>query len=274
MNVAQNIAFGLRLAKLGRSEIAARVADSLRMVRMEGYEQRQPRQLSGGQQQRVALARALVNRPEVLLLDEPLGALDLKLKKEMQLELKKIQQEVGITFIYVTHDQEEALVMSDRIGVMEDGILMQVGTPTEMYERPVNRFVADFIGETNFIEGALVEIDGDIGAVQVADGTRVTGRVRPGLALDERVSLSVRPEKILISDEPMADHPNHFPVTVENVAYVGSDTRIIARLPGGQTLDIWEPNRLSTVREEAYYAAGDSAYIAWTPLNALVLKGE
>lgn len=274
MDVSENIAFGLKLVKLGKSEIETRVKDALRMVRMETFADRRPKQLSGGQQQRVALARALVNRPEVLLLDEPLGALDLKLKKEMQLELKKIQQEVGITFIYVTHDQEEALVMSDRIGVMEKGILMQVGTPTEMYERPVNRFVADFIGETNFIDGRLVGISGDIGTVKVNDEMTLTARVRPTHIVDEPVSLSIRPEKILISDQPIANRPNHFPVTVENVAYVGSDTRIIARLPNGQTLDIWEANSLSTLDKEAYYAAGDRAYISWMPLNALILKGE
>jgi spermidine/putrescine transport system ATP-binding protein len=274
MDVSENIAFGLKLAKLGKSEIETRVKEALRMVRMETFAHRRPKQLSGGQQQRVALARALVNRPEVLLLDEPLGALDLKLKKEMQLELKKIQQEVGITFIYVTHDQEEALVMSDRIGVMEKGILLQVGTPTEMYERPVNRFVADFIGETNFIDGTLVNIAGDIGTVKVNDEMTLTARVRPTHVLEEPVTLSIRPEKILISDQPIANRPNHFPVTVENVAYVGSDTRIIARLPNGQTIDIWEANSLSTVDQEAYYAAGDKAHIAWMPSNALILKGE
>ncbi len=274
MTVAENIAFGLKMKRLGKSDIESRVAEALRMVQLAGYDNRHPRQLSGGQQQRVALARALVNRPEVLLLDEPLGALDLKLRKEMQLYLKGLQQEVGITFIYVTHDQEEALVMSDRIGVMEKGELVQVGTPTEIYERPTNRFVADFIGETNFLEGTLAGIEGNLGTVRLPDNSTVQGRIRHTTIEGEPVALSVRPEKILISDQPLNGKPNQFQVDVETVGYVGSDTRIRARLPGGQLLDIWEQNSLSTLDQEAYYAAGDKAYIAWMPLNALVLKGE
>jgi spermidine/putrescine transport system ATP-binding protein len=156
MTVAENVGFGLKMKGRKRSEIETRMSEALELVRLSGYEQRRPRQLSGGQQQRVALARALINHPAVLLLDEPLGALDLKLRKEMQTELKRLQKSVGITFIYVTHDQEEALTMSDRIAVMNGGQVEQVGLPEEIYERPQSRFVADFIGETNFIEG-LVE---------------------------------------------------------------------------------------------------------------------
>ncbi|MCA9918667.1 MAG: spermidine/putrescine ABC transporter ATP-binding protein, partial [Anaerolineales bacterium] len=160
MTVAQNVAFGLEMAKVPKSEIDKRVAEALEQVQMTPMSQRKPTQLSGGQQQRVALARALVNRPKVLLLDEPLGALDLKLRKAMQLELKQIQSEVGITFIYVTHDQEEAMTMSNRIAVMSNGLVQQIGAPREIYEHPHNRFVADFIGETNFLEGNVTEIDG------------------------------------------------------------------------------------------------------------------
>jgi spermidine/putrescine transport system ATP-binding protein len=167
MTVFENVAFGLEMKRLPREEIRRRVAEALRLVRLTGLENRYPRQLSGGQQQRVALARALVNRPAVLLLDEPLGALDLKLRKEMQLELKNLQHQVGITFIYVTHDQEEAMTMSDRIAVMNQGRVLQVGTPVEIYERPATRFVADFIGETNFLEGRLVAFEEGYARVEV-----------------------------------------------------------------------------------------------------------
>ena len=175
------------------------------MVRLAGYGPRKPNQLSGGQQQRIALARALVNRPEVLLLDEPLGALDLKLRKEMQIELKTLQREVGITFVYVTHDQEEALTMSDRIAVMHRGKVLQVGSPTEIYERPCCRFVADFIGDTNFLDGVVREQDGDLATVLVdgdAAGRRPerTSRSSPGA----QVTVAVRPEKIRLLPHPAA----------------------------------------------------------------------
>ena len=159
MDVARNVGYGLRQTKVGKSEEARRVSEALALVRLSGYERRRTWEMSGGQQQRVALARALVNHPTVLLLDEPLGALDLKLRKEMQLELKALQREVGITFVYVTHDQEEALTMSDVIVVMRDGLIQQMGGPTELYERPVNRFVADFIGTSNFLPGTVESID-------------------------------------------------------------------------------------------------------------------
>ncbi len=158
MNVAQNVAFGLEMKKVARPEINQRVREALELVQLPHLSDRRPKQLSGGQQQRVALARALVNKPQVLLLDEPLGALDLKLRKAMQLELKQIQVEVGITFIYVTHDQEEALTMSDRIAVMNEGVVQRIGEPRRIYEHPANRFVADFIGETNFVEGRVQEV--------------------------------------------------------------------------------------------------------------------
>ncbi len=160
MTVTQNIAFGLEMSKVPRDEIKRRVAEALEMVRLPEMAGRRPRQLSGGQRQRIALARALVNRPQVLLLDEPLGALDLKLRKAMQLELKALQEQVGITFIYVTHDQEEALTMSDRIAVINQGRVYQVGSPLEIYEQPASRFVADFIGETNFLEGRVETVTG------------------------------------------------------------------------------------------------------------------
>lgn len=193
MTVSENVAFGLVMSGVEGVEVDRRVDEAIDLVRLSGMANRSPRQLSGGQQQRVALARALVNRPKVLLLDEPLGALDLKLRQAMQLELKDIQQEVGISFVYVTHDQQEALTMSDRIGVMSSGELLQVGTPEEIYESPVNRFVAEFIGETNFIEGEVTSP----GEVRLANGSlvRATTHSPPGSS----VTLALRPEKLNIS---------------------------------------------------------------------------
>jgi spermidine/putrescine transport system ATP-binding protein len=199
LTVAQNIAFGLEMDRLPRAEIRQRVATSLAQVRLEGMESRYPRQLSGGQQQRVALARALVKQPQVLLFDEPLGALDLKLRKEMQFELKRMQQQLGITFIYVTHDQEEALTMSDRIAVMHQGCIQQIGTPIEIYEHPTTRFVADFIGESSFLAGKVIRkereqvtvlVDGEL-SVQVASDTDVE-------LTQPQITLVLRPEKLTL----------------------------------------------------------------------------
>lgn len=201
MDVAQNVGYGLRQRKVGRVEEQRRVAEALELVRLGGYGKRRTWEMSGGQQQRVALARALVNRPTVLLLDEPLGALDLKLRKEMQLELKALQREVGITFVYVTHDQEEALTMSDVIVVMRDGLIQQMGGPTELYERPVNRFVADFIGTSNFIEATVVEPPDASRRVVVrsANGLTLRGRVTDDGATvnaGDAVTVASRPERL------------------------------------------------------------------------------
>ncbi len=189
MTVRQNIEFGLRMRRVKDPELSQRVAEAIAMVRLAGMEDRRPDQLSGGQQQRVALARALVNQPKVLLLDEPLGALDLKLRQEMQQELKALQRTVGITFVFVTHDQEEALAMSERIGVMSEGRLLQVGTPREIYERPASRFVADFIGRTNLLE-ATVE---PAGTVRLANGARIEAET--SMAAGSEVAVSLRPER-------------------------------------------------------------------------------
>jgi len=201
MDVARNVGYGLRQQKVGKTEEERRVGEALALVRLSGYERRRTWEMSGGQQQRVALARALVNRPTVLLLDEPLGALDLKLRKEMQLELKALQQQVGITFVYVTHDQEEALTMSDVIVVMRDGLIQQMGGPTELYERPVNRFVADFIGTSNFVSGTVDSVDATTRQVTVRSDR---GLVLRGEATDKRttltagqaVTVAMRPERL------------------------------------------------------------------------------
>src|ERR687888_387239 len=198
MTVAENVAFGLEMKKVPRPEIGRRVAEALEMVRLSGYDERRPRQLSGGQQQRVALARALVNHPAALLLDEPLGALDVKLRKQMQLELKRIQHELGTTFVYVTHDQEEALAMSDRIAVMNGGRVEQVGSPREIYERPRTAFVADFIGSLNALDLTIDELVGGYAGARFGEDERVVVPVGDGRRPGESIRVAVRPERVQI----------------------------------------------------------------------------
>jgi spermidine/putrescine transport system ATP-binding protein len=271
MTVEQNVAFGLEMKGVPRPDIARRTGEALELVRLPHLAKRYPKQMSGGQQQRVALARALVNRPKVLLLDEPLGALDLKLRKEMQIELKTLQQEVGITFVYVTHDQEEALTMSDRIAVMSAGKALQVGSPLEIYERPSCRFVADFIGETNFLEGTVEEVRGDYAALVIGDGRRFVGRAVEGVRAGAAATLSVRPEKMQLVESPAAGAPNTYEVTVFSIAYVGSDTRVIINL-GAQHIDVWEQNSTSTLNPDDYFfKPGEKAWLTFKPENALVL---
>jgi spermidine/putrescine transport system ATP-binding protein len=272
MTVAENVAFGLQMKKVPKADIARRVDEALDMVRLAGYDERKPRQLSGGQQQRVALARALVNHPDVLLLDEPLGALDLKLRKEMQLELKGLQERVGITFIYVTHDQEEALTMSDRIAVMSGGQVLQIGSPSEIYERPSCRFVADFIGESNFVPGRVSEADTSVAAVATPDGLLLRGQCPVPLRVGAEALVSVRPEKArLTMQPPAAGMPNVFPVTVDRVLYIGSDTRIRVRLGQDRLFEVWEQNTRSTTDRDDYWQQGEAGYLSWPVENALVL---
>lgn len=273
MTVAQNVAFGLEMQRRPKAEIAARVREALELVRLSDLADRRPRQLSGGQQQRVALARALINQPEVLLLDEPLGALDEQLRKELQIELKSLQRRVGITFVFVTHDQEEALMMADRIAVMNQGRVLQVGTPTEIYERPTCRFVADFIGETNFIAGTVVENNGDAATILTPDGLRLRGLTPRPVQVGAAAVLSIRPEKAFLFDpeDVRADHAFAIPVRVEMVNYIGSDTRITVRINEQRTFDVWEQNTLSTLDRDAYWQPGEPAVLVCPPNNALVL---
>lgn len=268
MTIGENVAFGLQMDGVPRSEIGARVKEALAMVRLPGYEARKPKQLSGGQQQRVALARALVKRPEVLLLDEPLGALDQKLRKEMQIELKKLQREVGITFVFVTHDQEEALTMSDRVAVMSMGEVLQMGTPEEIYERPTSRYVADFIGESNFLNGQVTEQSGRTVGVRLQDGQIVYAdsdeTVQPG----DSVTIAVRPEKIDI--HRVEDLRNIFTGSVRDVVYIGTDTHYDVQLPTGELVRVREQNFNPGSNLQAN--EGDTVRIGFDPESARVLS--
>jgi len=274
LTVYQNLAFGLEMEGAKEDEIKKRVGHALEMVQLTGMDRRKPKQLSGGQQQRVALARALVKTPDVLLLDEPLGALDLKLRKEMQLELKALQQQLGITFIYVTHDQEEALTMSDRIAVMSKGRVKQMGTPVEIYERPANKFVADFIGESNFLEGKIESISKDEASVFVPslNAELVCMPISEGLVKGEDVVVSIRPEKIRITDKNVINQ-NMFHAKVANTVYIGADTHVFVDLHGTR-LKVWEQNRISRLDPKSFYAVGQEVWLMLMPENTLVLKKD
>ena len=230
--IYDNVAYGLKMKKVPKTEIAQRVKEIMALVQLTGFEERYPSQLSGGQKQRVAIARALINRPRVLLLDEPLGALDLKLRKEMQLELKRLQRKLNITFIYVTHDQEEALTMSDRIAVMHDGILDQLGTPEEIYEQPRTKFVATFIGETNIFEGNIKELAMGRVAVRIENG--VIRGCGYGFSRNEYITVSVRPEKMKFSAAPVKGF--QLEAQVKDYVYAGSVVKCIAVLQNGMEI--------------------------------------
>jgi spermidine/putrescine transport system ATP-binding protein len=264
LDVGENVAFGLRRRGVERGEITRRVGEALDLVRLPGYEKRRPNQLSGGQQQRVALARALVNRPTVLLLDEPLGALDLKLRRQLQVELKRIQQEVGITFVYVTHDQEEALTMSDRIAVMNAGRVEQLGTPEELYDRPATRFVADFIGTSNLLPGTIRSVATE-GATVVLDSGEECCAGRGDLEAGRRVDVSVRPESINLLPP---DAVGAIRATVEQVAYLGTAVQYRLRTAGGLSISALTP------RTAARIPIGSEVGLGWSPDDALVLAGR
>ncbi len=273
LNVEDNVAFGLRRKRVPKAEVGRRVAEELERVGLQRETKRKPRQLSGGQQQRVALARALVNRPAVLLLDEPLGALDLKLRKGLQLELKSIQREVGITFMYVTHDQEEALTMSDRIAVMNHGVIQQMGPPQEIYERPATEFVAGFIGVSNLMPGVVSATGDGWAELQLDSGplVRASGNaLRPG----ERIHAVVRPEKLtvrLVEEAP--DGRPSVEGVVESAVYLGTATQMIVKLTGDVPITVLVPNADEAERQRLP-GAGARVRLTWSPEHTHVLPAN
>ena len=276
LTVEKNIMFGLQMEGVNNKEARKRAHEALEQVRLPGVGERKPHQLSGGQQQRVALARALVKQPAVLLLDEPLGALDLKLRKNMQFELKALQRDVGITFIYVTHDQEEAITMADRIAVMNEGVMLQVGTPEEIYEHPETHFVADFIGETNFIPGTLLQRSGD-GYGQVELSNAMVIRAQLSHTLDSAagvVTVAIRPERIGIAapadaPEPDADGLTVLDAVLAESQYIGTDTRYSLRL--GDDVELVARLQNVSSRDGAAFQAGQRVKVFWDASSATVL---
>jgi spermidine/putrescine transport system ATP-binding protein len=270
MSIYDNVTFGLKVKGVPRKEHDGRVREILRVVELEGLERRRPRQLSGGQQQRVALARALVNRPAALLLDEPLGALDVKLRKQMQLELKRIQHELGTTFVYVTHDQEEALAMSDRIAVMNQGVVEQIGDPREIYERPQTAFVADFIGSLNALEFRVDEVVGGCAVMRLEEGQRVVVPVGSDTRAGDDFRVAVRPERVqlTVGEAGAAEGGSRLEGTVEEVVYLGMYTQFHVRTAAGRVVSNRLADELASPPD-----VGSPVVLTWDSDQASVLGG-
>jgi len=269
MTVWENVAFGLKRKKVPADEIKRRVGEMLEIVHLQGRERRRPQELSGGQQQRVALARALVNRPRALLLDEPLGALDLKLRQHMQIELKRIQREVGITFVYVTHDQSEALTMSDRIAVMREGVVEQLADPREIYERPANEFVAGFIGTSNVLKGTIQQVTGGTAVLALSPVDRILVPVDGTASAGDAITMTVRPEKIMISTEQPEGDLSVVRGTVSEVVYLGTYNSYTVALADGAEVTVFQQNAHdSSVTAER----GDTVWLSWQPRHSYVLR--
>jgi spermidine/putrescine transport system ATP-binding protein len=268
MSIYDNVAFGLKVKRVPRREHEGRVREMLRIVELEGYERRRPRQLSGGQQQRVALARALVNSPAALLLDEPLGALDVKLRKQMQLQLKAIQHDLGTTFVYVTHDQEEALAMSDRIAVMNGGQVEQVGSPREIYERPETAFVADFIGSLSVLELTVDEVVGAYAVMRLGEGERVIAAVGPDTRIGNAVRVAVRPEQVQIEpvDQDAPEGESRLEGTIAEIVFLGMYTQFHVETRAGHVVS----HRLADESLDAL-AVGSRVALHWAPEHASLL---
>ena len=270
MTVEQNIAFGLHQDRVPGAEIRHRVAEALELVKLVPQRRRKPHQLSGGQRQRVALARSLVKRPKLLLLDEPLAALDRKLREETQFELVNIQEQVGITFVMVTHDQEEAMTMSTRIAVMDAGWIVQVGTPAEIYEYPKSRFVAEFIGQVNLFEGLVVEDAADhVVVASEATAAPLLVSHAGAVPVGTRVQVAVRPEKMSIAKEPPADPHNTVSGTVDEIAYLGNASVYLIRLADGMTVRVTAPNR--TRMTELPITWDDAVHVSWPAFAGVIL---
>ena len=264
MTVYDNVAYGPTIRKMPKDEIRRRVTEMLELVQMANYEKRKPEALSGGQKQRIAIARALINNPRVLLLDEPLGALDLKLRKQMQIELKRLQKKLGITFVYVTHDQEEAMTMSDRIAVMRDGVILQMGAPMEIYERPATRFVADFIGESNVLEGRVTGVkEGVLSVERAAGGVQCWGQ---GFGVGDALCVAIRPEYLRISREPVDGFS--LPATVKDFIYMGALIKTSLDLKNGQEV------KLSRLEADSSLREGDAVHLWWEAEKAVAIHDD
>jgi spermidine/putrescine transport system ATP-binding protein len=276
LDVERNVAFGLQRRKIDRKEIAQRVQDALDLTQLHGLGKRKPSQLSGGQQQRVALARALVNRPRALLLDEPLGALDLRLRKQLQIELKRIQQEVGITFVHVTHDQEEAMTMADSIAVMNEGHIEQQGDATELYERPATEFVANFLGDCNLVDGKLTRRGGDVAEFVTHDGAKLhVPEERIGASTNGApVRVGVRPEKLTLVPAGMDAPPgaNALRGRVELASFLGTAIQYVVHTAGGEEFTAVEQNRLGAEPESI--GPGREVTLAWDPAHSILVAKE
>jgi spermidine/putrescine transport system ATP-binding protein len=264
MTVFDNVAYGPTIRKEPKNEIKTRVMEMLELVQMNGYEKRKPDALSGGQKQRVAIARALINNPRVLLLDEPLGALDLKLRKQMQVELKRLQKKLGITFVYVTHDQEEAMTMSDRIAVLRDGIIEQLGKPMDIYQRPTTRFVADFIGESNLFDGVVKFVMGSQLAVLTPSG--MIAAIGEGFSVGEEISVSVRPEYLSVSREPGDGY--ELPARIKDFIYMGTVVKTSLDMPDGKEI------KYSCLDPDESLREGDEVYVHWDPAKSVAIHKE
>ena len=264
MNIYDNIAFGLIMKKVPKSQIEIRVKQLLIMIKLEGYEKRMPDQLSGGQKQRVAIARAIINNPKVLLLDEPLGALDLKLRKEMQVELKHLQKQLGISFVYVTHDQEEALTMSDRIIIMNEGHIEQEGTPEEIYEKPKSKFVADFIGETNLFEGTVTKISDNIANIQIKNDESIQIQSE-NLDISDKVYIAIRPENLKLKNTPDINDL-WIKAKLKEKIYKGSLIRILLLTNAGTEIIVNESS------QEVFRFTNEFIYVTWKNCSAVVMK--
>ena len=286
--VAQNIAFGLQMKKHSKSVIADAIDRSLDLIQLPNYGERKPNELSGGERQRVALARALVNEPSILLLDEPLSALDQKLRKQMQVELKALQRQVGITFVYVTHDQGEALALSDRIAVMNEGKILQVGSPSEIYDAPQNSFVADFIGTSNFIEGTIARLGNGTAAV-VTNSEPVFTFVclcDNDIAIDTPVTLAIRPERIDIATEQNVNLSNTLRGVIQDESYLGMNVQYTVQTDyptpiivnqqwrGKEGIPTNDENDGTTGKDASNFTRGDSVYVQWAAENAIVLRND
>jgi len=269
MSIFNNVAFGMKMKGVASSEIRERAMHALETVKLKGFETRMPGELSGGQRQRVALARAIVNRPSVLLLDEPLGALDLKLRRAMQIELKELQHRLGITFVFVTHDQEEALTISDRIAVMSQGRIEQIGSPEEIYEAPRSRFVADFIGTTNFLQGAVVGSSATRLEVQTEWGAVLKVAPHPDLKPGVQVTVSVRPEKITLVPTAPGPGENGMEGTLHEVIYLGTATHYIVQLPQGPRITVFAQNG---VAPQTAPGSRGTVYVAFQPEHCRALE--